>query len=738
MNIAFVEVKNFRKLKSCRIELSKESTIFVGANNSGKTSAMLALIKFLKNRQLLLDDFTISNLPKIAAIGASYADDRNTSVPTIADWSEVLPSLDVWLNVDETEVRYVADIIPTLSWNGGLIGIRLIFEPKDPEKLYSAYVDSYKSAQEHSKKFHLWPNDLCDFLSQKIGLFFTMNAYILDEAKLVEPDEDNTAHPQTTPYGNAALDFDPFKNLIRIDIIAAQRGLEDSENENSQTSSESSLLSSQLRDYYDRQLDPEHQPTQADIKAISELQGAKEVFDRQISKKFEKAMKELSTFGYPGKNNPRIIIESKAQTSEILSHSTVVRYPLFSDGTNDYKLPEKYNGLGYQNLISMSFKLMSFRDSWINGDKKTAEADDGSVEVIRPIHLVLIEEPEAHLHAQVQQVFIKNAYKILRNHPALKKKTQYSTQMIVTTHSSYIALESDFSDLRYFRRIKSADGLPISVVANMSEVFGKQDKTTRFVSRYLKTTHCDLFFADAAILIEGTGERIFMPYFIKNKKYQFLDEAYLSILDIGGRYAYLLKPLIDKLGIMCLVITDLDSADPLNRKSKQPQKGANLISSNPTISNWVINNSDLDYLLALSDEKKHEVALNVSDSKTRIAYQMPVSVTFSDGTVHEFIPTTFEDALAYDNFHTFKTIKGNGLIAKFRRAFKTEDYNKIAADVFNAVESKGAKKAEFALDMIYSHDPEKLAVPAYIASGLNWLQNELITKEDNDFLGKDE
>jgi predicted ATP-dependent endonuclease of OLD family len=309
---------------------------------------------------LLLDDFTISNLPQISALGVSYADNSIESVPTIADWTAVLPSLDVWLNVEETEVRYVADIVPTLSWNGGLIGIRLIFEPKDPEKLYSAYLEAYKAAQEHSKKIRLWPNDLCDFLHQKIGSFFTMNAYILEETKLIEPDTDNTAHPQTTQYCNAPLDFDPFKSLIRIDTIAAQRGLEDSENDSNSTPTESSLLSSQLKDYYDRQLDPEHRPTQSDIKAISELQGAKEVFDQQISKRFEKAMQELSTFGYPGKNNPKIIIESKAQTSEILSHNTVVRYPLFSDGINDYKLPEKYNGLGYQNLISMSFRLMSF------------------------------------------------------------------------------------------------------------------------------------------------------------------------------------------------------------------------------------------------------------------------------------------------------------------------------------------------------------------------------------------
>lgn len=51
MKMAFVEIQNFRKLQSCRIEFGTESTIFVGANNSGKTSAMLAFKKFLKKRQ---------------------------------------------------------------------------------------------------------------------------------------------------------------------------------------------------------------------------------------------------------------------------------------------------------------------------------------------------------------------------------------------------------------------------------------------------------------------------------------------------------------------------------------------------------------------------------------------------------------------------------------------------------------------------------------------------------------
>ncbi len=47
MYIKDIEIGNFRKLKSVRIAVSDETTVFVGANNSGKTSAMLALRYFL-------------------------------------------------------------------------------------------------------------------------------------------------------------------------------------------------------------------------------------------------------------------------------------------------------------------------------------------------------------------------------------------------------------------------------------------------------------------------------------------------------------------------------------------------------------------------------------------------------------------------------------------------------------------------------------------------------------------
>lgn len=55
----------------------------------------------------------------------------------------------------------------------------------------------------------------------------------------------------------------------------------------------------------------------------------------------------------------------------------------------------------------MVFNLIRFRDEWMRVGKAAKKQSDDDT-IIEPLHIVLIEEPEAHLHAQVQQVFIKS------------------------------------------------------------------------------------------------------------------------------------------------------------------------------------------------------------------------------------------------------------------------------------------------------------------------------------------
>ena len=124
--------------------------------------------------------------------------------------------------------------------------------------------------------------------------------------------------------------------------------------------------------------------------------------------------------------------------------------------------------------------------------------------------------------------------------------------MVVSTHSSHIAHECDFDSLRYFRRLPGgANSIPTSCVVNLGNAFGADPDTKRFVTRYLKVTNCDLFFADAAVLIEGPAERILVPNFVKARpEFAKLSESHITWLEIGGSHAHKLRSLIEKIGLV--------------------------------------------------------------------------------------------------------------------------------------------------------------------------------------------
>ena len=131
---------------------------------------------------------------------------------------------------------------------------------------------------------------------------------------------------------------------------------------------------------------------------------------------------------------------------------------------------------------------MDFREKWL---RTLSEGKN-----IEPIHLVFVEEPEAHLHA----------------------------------HSNHVVNELDLNCMRYFRRVMDAgDKIPVSNVINLSSTFGANDETEQFVTRYIRLTHCDIFFADAVILVEGPAEKILVPSFLTKAD---LDSYYISVMDV--------------------------------------------------------------------------------------------------------------------------------------------------------------------------------------------------------------
>jgi predicted ATP-dependent endonuclease of OLD family len=634
MYIKTLKIRNFRKLKEVAIDFQQNTTLFIGANNSGKTSAITAMNLFLNDQKFSHYDFSLTNHLKINELFEAQIE------PTEKDFDDIFPAIDLWFNVEDNDIHYVSRLLPTLDWTGGDLGVRLRYEIKDIPKLYS----DYNTIRDKIKgKNGLFPKDMMDYIAKNLSSIFEIRRYILD------PTQKQQVQNQES-LGDA-LEDNPLINLLKINSIGAQRGLNDEVSDAEQT--EKQKLTSLMTAYYRTHLDPNKgEMTADDINALEELLKASETFTSNMRANFKDALNEISKIGYPPFGAPNITINPQLRATDGINHPNALQY----ETENGLCLPETYNGLGYQNLIFITFKMIGFRDSWIKyGKSKSDEA------VYAPIHLVLIEEPEAHLHPQAQQVFIKKAYDILTDRVEINT-SRLTTQMIISTHSPHITHECDFSNLRYFKRSEQS----ITDIVNLTDVFGNDVATERFTKRYIKINHCDLFFADATILIEGEAERILMPSFIK--KLPYLNQSYVSILTIGGSHAHRLKPLIEKLCIPTLIITDRDGI--VGGKT-----------TNPTIKLWFPQKEDVNDLLALtlSDKIKTE--------------QYPICVVYQTGDNE----CTFEDTLKNENKALTKDVKGD--------------------------------KAKFALNLLYLEKFDDaidgLKTPKYIEDGLAWL-NEIL------------
>lgn len=664
------------------------------------------------------------------------------------EWDAFLPFLDVWIQVEENEVHYVQGILPTLDWGGGRLGVRVRYEPKDREQLQKDYLAARSNARDLQTagaalaeeqgqdvaqfQVAIWPRTLVEFLQRRVTHYFTIHTYVLDPTACVDP-QHGRAQPQAL-HGSEPIEGDPFKGLIRIDEISAQRGFGHAGESNiddgdaSGSGSTSRKLSSQLRQYYKSHLDPYENPDAKDLLALKAIEEAQEAFNVRLSDGFESPLKEMHTLGYPGVTDPKLNISTRLRPVEGLNHDAAVQFvvPIQTGGApiNLY-LPEDSNGLGYQNLISMVFRLMAFRDSWMRVGKAQSKASDDAI--IPPLHLVLIEEPEVHLHTQVQQVFIRQAYKILRNHDHLGANSNFVTQIVVSTHSSHIAHECHFDSLRYFRRLPAREhAIPTSCVVNVGEAFGGEQETKRFVTRYLKVTHCDLFFADAAVLIEGPAERILVPHLVNSHtEFHKLAESYITWLEIGGSHAHKLRSLIEKIGLTTLVVTDIDSCDAAG-SSAAPMRGANYTTRNHTLKTWWPEIAELDALLDKPEAEKSK-DYDAEQFTLRVAYQCPIEVEFKGATA-EALAYTLEDAIVVANIEFFSTLPGTGLIAKFRSDIENSvDFAALSAAMKETL--KGGGKAEFALDLLEIDNPSDLKPPKYIREGLLWLAAQLEQKQ---------
>ena len=342
--------------------------------------------------------------------------------------------------------------------------------------------------------------------------------------------------------------------------------------------------------------------------------------------------------------------------------------------------------------------------------------------------MIFIEEPEVHLHAQVQQTFIQNIWDVLDSSAKAEDDEGEVPQMFVTTHSSHILDAVDFSKVRYFRRSHlTTDDPETCPVMNASTVKSLRDfapsplgggedsekRALEFLERYLRLTHCDLFFADAAILVEGAVEKLLLPEMIQ-KAAPYLRKSFLTILEIGGAYAHRFDELIRFLHIPCLVITDLDSVSPEGRHPAVRSDTPNALTSNASLKKML----DVSTVQELIDRPFDDKCQNAPERA--VVYQLDVMVSENDIEL-PMRPRTLEESFAYENFS--KVRSGDFVLG----IEVPEELGEAYQAIYERVKSSSFKKTDFAMSVLAGE--ENWQVPSYISEGLAWLETTVSSQQ---------
>ena len=682
MKLRKVHLRNFRRLEDVEIGFEEDETVFVGSNNSGKTSATTAFRLFLKSPDFKIHDFSVSKIKNINAFGLTE-DIEEESLPAI--------EMDIWFIVNpDMEYGRIISLLPNLSGDFDEAGIRLKYCVKDAIKLKTEYESLFlKEGQNQGEQ-----KTLSHFLSLEGNLnrHFSLNYFALEDNDGVV-----TKNSLESEEGKRVL-----KSLIRVDFVDAQRNIDDRE------VSRSNRLSMAFSAFYKKNLEQAQVMEEAN-KVIDENN---ENLNKHYEEHFKNLMGVIQGLGVPSVNDRSMRIVSTLSPEVALQGNTDL---LYVDPNLNHELPEAYNGLGFKNLVYIAIQISHFHLQWINMEEK------------RPLcQVIFIEEPEVHLHAQVQQTFISNIWNIVKKASTEAGEVHMIPQLGITTHSSHILDAVEFEKVRYFKRcllkeevLGNTKTLNASNVLNLQNFIPQKEsaggevenktETLKFLKKYLRLTHCDLFFSDAAILVEGTVEKLLLPEMIKRSAPQ-LSRNYLTILEVGGAYANRFASLMEFLGLPYLVITDIDSVDPENSRKVCRADKDNAVTSNAAIKFFYNIDSVADLFQMGKDKQK------LADDSCFVTFQKPSIV---NGYDQPMAGRTFEETFIYENISLFR----NQTIDVGKTLPEIRDFEEEYKTVFETVKSSSFKKTEFALSVGASESG--WVVPEYIATGLKWLQKKL-------------
>lgn len=320
---------------------------------------------------------------------------------------------------------------------------------------------------------------------------------------------------------------------------------------------------------------------------------------------------------------------SEVNFDRIVERLKLLFYPLASNGIardlNMFRELEE-NSLGFNNIHYLA----------------TILAELEGLDTLKTSHKVLlIEEPEAHLHPQLQIRLLQ-----FLNEKALED----NIQIIVTTHSPTLAASIDINTLKVLT-VKKAGESPI--YTSLSKC-GFDNDTKNFLQRWLDITKSVLLFAKGVLMVEGIAEALIIkelaPYILRKlaidnpgKKYlKDLEEYGISIINLNGIYFRHFMTLFqgykkkldgsfektDYIPIKSSGLTDNDPETALRPTTQNPAPGKNY---QLYMIQDLENNSPLCRLF--SNLKTFEYDLALAGNNLIVMAEVQLALTATDGLI---------------------------------------------------------------------------------------------------------
>lgn len=524
MYIANISLENFRGFSGKKvIELNEKLNIFIGHNNSGKTSIIKAL-------QILFDTSYSKKLSINDFNRQLSIDDIKANPPQV-----VISSI---LKENEGEEEYSEDIVLVSTM------LTKIQRPYEAKITYEFFLPEKEIEEYRTTMAAISSPNIEEYWSEIEHSFLSKYVW-----KLYGGDE-----KLKTVIDNDVLNKFDFEFMQPIRDV--ERDL---------SSGSNSLLKEVIDFFIDYEIKNDTTKTKDQIKG--NLQKVKREFaesSQQLMTKLQGRLtageKQIVTYA---DDTGATFDESSPHFSGVLNETTLYSaLRLTLEDKTGIKLPPANNGLGYNNLIYIALLLARMQKDAM-GEYYGSNAKLFSV--------LAIEEPEAHLHPSLQYRFLK----FLNDN--MKSNVR---QIFISTHSPNITAASKLDNLIVLNKEK--EDIEIAYPGRVFDQKNKNDKASKaYIERYLDVTKSDMLFAQRIILVEGISEQLLLPIFTRYLKSDLVD-SHVAVINIGGRYFSHFLKLFDRdkseyaINKRVAVITDLDPV-----RKKIGVKGAKFCSCYP-------------------------------------------------------------------------------------------------------------------------------------------------------------